>query len=293
MVSVKVMKHTPVSAGVLLAACVVFLGLAAATADERLKDIACRSVHLQFPAAEGTAFYNEVTVDRSAESTYFCVCGFNKGYYGLQELANGKKLLIFSVWDPGKQDDPKAVDDQQRVKLLYKDDAVRVGRFGNEGTGGQSFFDYDWKPGETYRFLVTAKPDGNRTAYAAWFFLPEKKEWKHLATFSTIAHGKPLGGYYSFVEDFRRNRVSATKTRQAHFGNGWIKNNDGKWTPLTRARFTADSNPVVNINAGVAGQRFFLATGGDVKNDATPLGKIVDRPAAATAKSPEVPAEVK
>ncbi len=121
--------------------------------------------------------------------------------------------------------------------------------------------------------------------------MPEKKEWKHLVTFSTITGGKPLGGYYSFIEDFRRNRVSATQTRRAHFGNGWVRRSDGKWAPLLRARFTADSNPVVNIDAGVDGRQFFLATGGEVKNDGTPLGKTMDRPAAAEATPPEVPAD--
>src|SRR6187551_718636 len=144
----------------LLGLSVMALVFPIASADEKLKGIACRSVHLQYSAPQGTAFYNEVNVEQSAPGTYFCVCGFNKGYFGMQELANGKKLVIFSVWDPGAQNDPKTVVDDQRVKMLHKDDAVRVGRFGNEGTGGQSFFDYDWKDGETYRYFVTAKPDG-------------------------------------------------------------------------------------------------------------------------------------
>src|ERR1043166_5453747 len=56
-------------------------------ADERLQGIACRSVHLQYAGQEGMAFYNEVTVNKSAEGTYFCVCGFSRGYHGIQELA--------------------------------------------------------------------------------------------------------------------------------------------------------------------------------------------------------------
>jgi hypothetical protein len=188
------------------------LVIAPAPADDRLAGIACRSVHLACSADDpAAAFYNEVTVDQSAPGTYFCVCGFHRGYYGLQELADGRKLLIFSVWDLGDQNDPSAVAKEQRVKLLYHDEQVRVGRFGNEGTGGQSFFDFDWKIGETYRFLVTAKADGDdRTAFAAWFLVPEEKAWKHLVTFSTIDKGHDLSGLYSFVEDFRRNRVSAT-----------------------------------------------------------------------------------
>lgn len=251
-----------------------------ARADERLKGKACRSVHLQYPAPRGTAFYNEVTVRQSADGTYFCACGFGGGYFGIQELASGKKLVIFSVWDPTRGDDPKKVPLEKRVKLLHQGDGVRVGRFGGEGTGGQSFFDYDWKVGQTYRFLVTSAPDGqDRTAYTGYFYLPERKEWKKLVTFSTLAAGKPLGGYYSFVEDFRRNRVSATKVRRAEYGNGWVKTEKGEWQPLTKARFTADSNPALNIDAGaVPGtDRFFLATGGDTENKTTKLRGTMTR----------------
>jgi len=219
-------------------------------------------------------------VANSAEGTYFCVCGFNRGYYGIQELTNGKKVIIFSVWDPGRQNDPSAVAEEERVKLLYQGEGVRIRRFGGEGTGGQSFFDYDWKVGETYRFLVTAKVEDKRTAFAAHFFVPEKREWKHLVTFSTLTAGKYLSGYYSFVEDFRRNRISATKVRNAQFGNGWIQTKDGQWVALTRAQFTADRNPVMNINAGVEGGKFFLATGGNTQNTDTPLGQSINRSSA-------------
>jgi hypothetical protein len=228
------------------------VGLPLLGADERLKDIACRSVHLRYPAPAAVAFYNEVTVAQSAPGTYFAVCGWDMGYYGIQELGNGKKLLIFSVWDSG-QNDPKAVARERRVQLLHKDAKVRVGRFGGEGTGGQSFFDYDWQAGQTYRFLVTARPNGERTEYSAHFYIPEDKAWKHLVTFSTITGGKPMSGYYSFVEDFKRDKVSGTKARTAAFGNGWVRTQDERWVALTRAQFTADSNPATNIDAAVKG----------------------------------------
>ena len=68
-----------------------------ARADERLAGIACRSVHLAYQAPPSTLFVNSVQVEHSAPGTYFCVCGFGKGYYGIQQLGNGKRLLIFSV----------------------------------------------------------------------------------------------------------------------------------------------------------------------------------------------------
>ena len=255
---------------------IVALAADSASADEKLKGIACRSVHLSYPAPEGAAFHTEMTVERSADGTYFMAAGWSKGYFGIQELADGKKVVLFSVWDPTAGNDPKNVDDSQRVKLLHKDDSVRVRRFGGEGTGGQSFFDYEWKVGETYRFFVSAKPDGDsRTAYSGWFFVPESKEWKHLVTFSTITDGVLLKGCYSFIEDFRRNRVSTTKQRRASFGNGWVKPARGDWVPLDEARFTADANPVLNIDAGTASGGYFLATGGDIENTTTKLGEKI------------------
>ncbi len=264
------------------------LASAGGRADEKPESVACRSVHLHYPAAEGVAFYNEVAVDTSARGTYFMVCGFDVGYFGIQELGDGKKVILFSVWDAADKNDPNAVEEEKRVKVLQKDDAVRVRRFGNEGTGAQSFFDYDWKIGETYRFLVTARAEDKRTAYAAYFYVPEDKAWKRLATFSTITGGKGLRGYYSFIEDFRRNRVSAGEARTAHYGNGWIKTKDGQWVALTRARFTADSNPAKNINADVDGDRFLLSTGGETKNTGAALDDKLDRPPSGVA----LPADV-
>ncbi len=206
------------------------------------------------------------------------VCGWTKGYFGLQEQGRGRKVVIFSVWDSG-QNDPQAVAEGERTKLVFKDEKVRTGRFGGEGTGGQSFFDYDWKVGETYRFLVTSNVDGQRTEYGGYFYVPKDKAWKHLVTFSTVTGGKNLSGYYSFVEDFKRDRVSTTHVRRARFGNGWVRAVNGEWSFLGRARFTADSNPVTNINAGVEDDRFFLATGGDTENDDTKLREFIELPA--------------
>ena len=189
------------------------------------------------------AFYNEVTVGQSAAGTYFMACGFDLGYFGIQQLGNGKKLVLFSVWDPGKQSDPNQVEKDKQVQTLYQGEAVRVGRFGNEGTGGQSFYDYDWNVETTYRFFVTARPMGNRTQFAGYFYLPEKKAWKHLVTFSTISQGRGLRGYYSFIEDFRRNGVSATEARRARFGNGWIRSKDGQWVALTAGPFHCRRQP--------------------------------------------------
>lgn len=257
--------------------CFTLAASVSAGADERLEDRACRSVHLRYDAGPGVALYNEVTVDQSAPGTYFCACGWNAGYFGIQELGNGKKLVIFSVWD-SKQNDPKAVPEEKRVKLVHKGERVRIGRFGGEGSGGQSFLDYDWKLGATYRFLVTAKADGERAEYAGYIRGPGDSDWIHMITFSTITDRNVLSGYYSFVEDFKRDGASATKPRSARFGNTWVKATSGEWTPAVKAQFTADGNPALNIDAGAAGDLFFLTTGGETKNQGTRLNERIALP---------------
>src|ERR1700733_12024040 len=122
------MKPNGTAGRLLAGAGLVFLLCAPARADEKKTTAAaCRSVHLFYSAPEGVAFYNEVTVGQSAAGTYFMACGFDLGYFGIQELANGKKLILFSVWDPGNQSDPNQVEKDKRVKLLHQGEGVRIG----------------------------------------------------------------------------------------------------------------------------------------------------------------------
>jgi hypothetical protein len=258
---------------------------------------AARSVHLGYPAGEGLAFYNEMIVDKSVNGSYFMACGWNTGYFGIQQLGAGdKKVAIFSVWDPTQGDDPGAVKTEDRVELLYEGEGVRIKRFGGEGTGGQCMWDYNWKSGDTNRFILSAKVEGDKTAYTAWLQVGDA--WKKLATFRTHTKGKPLSGYYSFIEDFRRDGKSVGEERRARFGNGWIKTTAGEWTPLSKARFTASRaewESKENIDCGLQGGCFFLATGGDIKMSRE-LNSFVSLPAP-SAKSPQppvaLPSEVK
>jgi hypothetical protein len=276
---------------VCICACAVgSLTVPAAFSVARTKVDACRSVHLRYNYPEAISFYNEVTADRSSPGTYFCACGFLTGYIGMQELQDGKKVVIFSIWEQDENNDPNAISKSKRVRLLYKDQRVRTQRFGNEGTGGQSMLDYDWKIDQTCRFLVHAGLDGARTVYTGYFYIPQEKGWLRIATFSTSVNRQLIAGYYSFVEDFLRNGVSASRVRKAHFGNGWIRNKRGQWIALANATFTGDERPWMNVNAGIDGDRFFLVTGGEIRNLGTPLGKSMTRPAREASVPGDLPA---
>ncbi len=245
------------------------LGCTIVSAADTEKPRAARSIHLGYASPEATAFYNEAIVDESVNGSYFMACGWNTGYFGIQQLGSPtNKVVIFSVLDPTKGDDAKAVPLEQRVEVLFEGEGVKVSRFGGEGTGGKSMFPHTWKLGETNRFLVEAKVEGEKTAYTGWFFLNEQRTWKKLVTFRTKTGGKPLRGLYSFVEDFRRDPKSATEVRSARFGHGWVRTLTGDWQSLAKARFTASNAKTEakeTINSGVRDGWFFLTTGGETK----------------------------
>ncbi|MGD0536390.1 MAG: DUF3472 domain-containing protein [Verrucomicrobiota bacterium] len=242
---------------------------------------AAASVHLSYPAPACEWFYNEVVVEQSVNGSYFMACGWNTGYFGIQQLDRPEdKVVIFSVWDPTAGDDPKAVKGEDRVEVLAQGEGVRIRRFGGEGTGGQCMAPFVWKTGETNRFLVRGEVQENKTAYTAWVYRNESRQWWRLATFRTRTGGKPLSGLYSFIEDFRRDGRSVQEVRRARFGHGWIKPTDGPWTPLAQARFTASNaewESKDNIDAGIAGDGFYLATGGDTKPSRA-LRSLMDLP---------------
>ena len=260
-------------------------------APERPAVRAARSVHLGYIAPDAEAFYLELVVDRSTPGSYFMACGWNTGYFGIQELADGRKVALFSVWDPTRGDDPGAVSPEDRVELLHEGSGVRIRRFGGEGTGGQCMTDFDWQPGQTNRFLVAATVQSNKTAYAGWLWRPDRRAWQHLVTFRTRTGGQPLRGLYSFIEDFRRDGRSVHEVRRARFFNGWVKLTAGPWQPLTRARFTASGaawEARDNIDAGLAGEQFYLATGGDTRMSRT-LGSVLELPAPPSAPPADLP----
>jgi hypothetical protein len=229
---------------------------------------AARSVHLSYPAPNALVFYNEMAVEKSTGGSYFMACGWNTGYFGIQELANHRKVILFSVWDALDAEKAKLSKMEDQVECLYQAPDVKVRRFGGEGTGAQCMGDFEWAVRETNRFLVKAQIDGGKTSYSGYVWIQSKTLWKQLVTFRVRTGGTPLHGLYSFVEDFRRDTASAGEVRRARFGNGWVRSTNAEWTPLERARFTASNSSFEakeTIDAGFDGAWFYLVSGGQTQ----------------------------
>ena len=256
--------------GVLALAAAIF-GATAVAENESHWFRGARSVHAWHPAPEAEWMYGEIKVDESVPGSYFSVLGFKCGYFGIQELLDGKRVAIFSIWDPGDPFDfkarPDSVAEHLRTKNLYAGEGVAIKRFGGEGTGGQSMMPFDWKNGETYRFAVHASRDGDHRA-AFTGYLWRNGGWFKMATFSTLlAKGNPaIKEVYSFVEDFRRQPESRRQVRRASFVNFFAKPAGGVWTAVENGSFTADKNPSPAIDAEIVENGFRLSTGGDTTN---------------------------
>ncbi len=239
------------------------------------------SVHLSYPIPKDAKvewFYNEVTAKTDPVWSYYMACGWHRGYFGMQVNSPTERRIIFSVWDSGAEaKDRGKVTDDNRVKLLAKGAGVFADSFGNEGTGGHSHLVYNWKTGQTYRFLVSAQPDGTATIYTGWFYFPEKHKWDIIARFRAPKDGSYLRGLYSFDEDW--NSANGQQKRLAEFGRQWIKTADGQWTELTKAVFThTGKDSRTDYDAGAIGNRFYL-TGGGYKDGSVKYRDPVERPA--------------
>jgi len=246
------------------------------------------SVHLIYPLDDSmkvVAFYNEVTIPKDADPlySYFMACGFARGYFGMQVNSPTERRIIFSVWDAGKEAvDRNKVADDNKVKLMAKGEDVFADGFGNEGTGGHSHLIYNWKAGETYKFLVTAATDSATvtTSYAGYFFIPETQHWKLIACFKAPKDGKPLKSLYSFVENFGGN--NGQLQRKAIFGNQWIRRENGDWKEITTSKFSYDATGKagdrIDYGGGVEENKFYIWNGG-FKNSSTKYGDLYTRTA--------------
>lgn len=244
-----------------------------------------RDAHIQW-------FYNEVTVPegQDVQGSYFMADGFNVGYFGMQVNSPTERHILFSVWSPFNTDDPKAIPDSLRIRLLRKGDAVHAGAFGNEGAGGQSYLNYMWSAGHTYRFLLEAQPaDSDRTVFTAWFYTPEDGRWRLIASFRRPKTHTWLTGLHSFLENF--DPEAGDKTRYVLFNQQWFADSTGRWIPIHRARFTGDNTARkgyrLDYAGGVRDGAFFLKNAGFF-SDRVPLDTWFERPAPSDEAPPAI-----
>ena len=239
------------------------------------------SVHLSYtkPANKDiTWFYNELTVPVGQDpiGSYFMADGFSDGYFGMQVNSETERRILFSVWSSFDTNDPSQVPEEYTVKLLGYGDGVHVGEFGGEGSGGQSYLNYPWVAGNTYKFLLKGESIvSNTTDYTAYFYAPEENEWKLIASWRRpYPSSLYLTGLHSFLENF--NTAMGDETREVDYTNQWVYDTQGTWNEMTTAVFTTDGSETNGIRLdfdgglGAAPNSFYLKNCGFFSDNVAP-----------------------
>ncbi|MBY5959503.1 DUF3472 domain-containing protein [Membranicola marinus] len=251
------------------------------------------SVHLTYQEPENKDvewFYNEITVPEGEDviGSYFMANGFGEGYFGMQVNSSEERRILFSVWSPYNTQDPTKIPEGYKILLQKKGEGVYTGEFGNEGSGGQSYWRYNWSAGQTYRFLLRGVPvENNSTDYTAWFFAPELGRWKLIASFRRPHTHTWLTRPHSFLENFYTQ--TGYKSRMGYYTNQWIRDKRGQWHEMTKARFTADATARkgsrLDYAGGVDEGKFFMKNCGFF-DETTTIDSWFERPA--TGKVPTI-----
>ncbi|RNA63045.1 DUF5077 domain-containing protein [Chryseobacterium nematophagum] len=225
-------------------------------------------LHYEIPTDNNVSYYyNEVTVPIGEDSvgSYFMANGFQDGYLGFQVNSDTERKILFSVWS-SDLNSPERVSEDDQLTLNCKGENTEIGNFGEEGSGKQSYINYNWQAGTTYKFLLKGEPDkmGN-TDYTAWFFASETNEWILIASWKKPHIENHLNNFYSFAENFIPE--NGYLGRKAEFANQWIRTSEGVWFPITFAKFTVDqtytNNQRVDAIGGVSSNNaFYLRNGG-------------------------------
>ncbi|MCK5370663.1 MAG: DUF3472 domain-containing protein, partial [Cyclobacteriaceae bacterium] len=238
------------------------------------------STHLIFDNPPGVDdiewFYNEIEIADGNDviGSYYMANGCRQGYFGIQVNSPTERRILFSIWSPYRTDDPSKIPADQRITMLKKGENVNTGKFGNEGSGGQSYKVYNWKTNTRYRFLLGARPTGNNsTIYSAYFYDPEVGSWDLIAKFERPKTDTHLQGLYSFLENFVPN-TGAIERRGGYY-NQWVRDANGKWHEITEARFSADATAKkdarLDYSGGVNKHGFYLKNCG-FTNDKVEIG---------------------
>lgn len=229
------------------------------------------SVHMGYTFPQNVDiewFYNEVTVPLAGETmnSYYMANGFGEGYFGIQYNSPTERRVLFSVWSPFNTDDPKSIPADQQIKKLRQGEDVRIGEFGNEGSGGQSYMKYNWKAGTTYKFLTQVRPDGKgNTIYTAYFFATDENQWRLIASFLRPKTDTWYKRAHSFLENFSPNQ--GYLSRSVEFSNQWARDTNGNWYELTEGIFTYDNTAKAGVRLDYEGgvlenNNFYLKNGG-------------------------------
>ena len=86
--------------------------------------------------------------------TFYMAIGFTEVIWVSKLILPQSAEFLFSVWDSKDADNDPTISGDDYVKLVDKGMGVTDNSFGNEGTGGQTYINAQWKTGKTVSFIM-------------------------------------------------------------------------------------------------------------------------------------------
>lgn len=255
-------------------------------------------------APSGDAYdwcFMEIMLPKESDiiGTYAMALGVLNGYMGIQMngYANDgspRHDVLFSMWDDGSTDEDPNLPEYMRAGAVDWDPLTTTNRFGNEGTGVQTYRKGPyWTPGKYVQFITNCRPEttsyttvenGKPTVHtqhnmlvSAWFNALDGKGWQYMATVRKRNSTTYFDSWYSFLENY--NPSTGQANRIAYYRNGYMRaRSNGKWYNRNSVWFSntdGDSNTGARTDYGQgatdnpADRTFFMQTGGYTSTNKT------------------------
>lgn len=255
-------------------------------------------------APKGDAYdwcFMEIMLPQESDiiGTYAMALGVLNGYMGIQMngyTADGSPRhdVLFSMWDDGSTDEDPNLPEYMRAGAVDWDPLTTTNRFGNEGTGVQTYRKGPyWTPGKYVQFITNCRPEttsyttevnGKPTVHtqhnmlvSAWFNALDGKGWQYMATVRKRNSTTYFDAWYSFLENY--NASTGQANRIAYYRNGYMRaRSNGKWYYRNSVGFghtDGGDNTGARTDYGQgttdnpADRTFFMQTGGYTSTNKT------------------------
>ena len=255
-------------------------------------------------APKGDAYdwcFMEIMLPKESDiiGTYAMALGVLNGYMGIQMngyTADGSPRhdVLFSMWDDGSTDEDPNLPEYLRAGAVDWDPLTTTNRFGNEGTGVQTYRKGPyWTPGKYVQFITNCRPEttsyttevnGKPTVHtqhnmlvSAWFNALDGKGWQYMATVRKRNSTTYFDSWYSFLENY--NQTTGQANRIAYYRNGYMRaRSNGKWYNRNSVGFghtDGGDNTGARTDYGQgatdnpADRTFFMQTGGYTSTNKT------------------------
>ena len=255
-------------------------------------------------APKGDAYdwcFMEIMLPQESDiiGTYAMALGVLNGYMGIQmngytDDGSPRHDVLFSMWDDGSTDEDPNLPEYMRAGAVDWDPLTTTNRFGNEGTGVQTYRKGPyWTPGKYVQFITNCRPEttsyttyvnGKPTVHtqhnmlvSAWFNALDGKGWQYMATVRKRNSTTYFDAWYSFLENY--NASTGQANRIAYYRNGYMRaRSNGKWYYRNSVGFghtDGGDNTGARTDYGQgttdnpADRTFFMQTGGYTSTNKT------------------------